>query len=83
MFLDKSKDVNNLDNKYDTLLLKNTSSKFPVYLEVSNCICPDIEPFMSLSQGEHLLSVFLYAKLLEILTSFLERIVKPQYLPMK
>ena len=83
VFLDKSKDRKNFDKKDERfpLLLKNTSSKlFSVYLEFSNSICRDIEPFMTLFQAERPLVVFLYAKLLEILTSFLERIVKPKLL---
>ena len=83
VFLEKSKDRKNFDKKDERfpLLLKNTSSKlFPIYLEFSNCICRDIEPFLTLFQAERPLAVFLYAKLTEILTSFLERIVKPQVL---
>ena len=83
VFLEKSKDRKNFDRKDERypLLLKNTSSKlFPIYLEFSNTICRDIEPFMTLFQAERPLAVFLYAKMLEILTSFLERVVKPQVL---
>jgi hypothetical protein len=83
VFLEKSKDRKNFDKKDERfpLLLKNSASTlFTVYCEFSNVICRDIEPYMTLFQAERPLAVFMYHKLLELLTSLLERVVKPEIL---
>ena len=60
------------------LLLKNTKPKtFSAYCEFSRRLCRDSEPILNLFQSEKLLAVFLYSKLSELMTSLLERFVRP------
>jgi len=83
VFCVKSKDRKNFDPQDERypLLLKNTKSNiFPAYLEFSNAVCRDIEPFMTLFQAERPLGPFMYSKLKDLLSSLLERVVKPDVL---
>ena len=80
LFLKKSQEKKrrNFDKKDERfpLLLKNTSAKiYPAYLEFSNSVCRDIEPFLTFFQAERPLGVFLFTKLKDMFVCLLERIV--------
>ena len=72
----KRRNFDSKDQRLPLLLRVTQSKMFPVYCEFSLTVCRDIEPFLKLFQAERPLAVFLYAKLMELAISLMERFVK-------
>ena len=68
------------DERKPLLVRVTNSLMFKVYCEFSLSICRDIEPFLTLFQAERPLCVFLFSKLVDLLTTLMQRFIRKDVL---